>query len=169
MTDHNDEMNQTHRQNTAEAGPCPTPSALARQAAGRSWFWQRHSVSDHLGRCHHCADEYQVLLRARDGLAQALARHLPERESAQPRWGLALASVVAVAAIAFALIPTQQSTNPMGEQPLAVEETGIFGGEFESVQIVAADNASDSLFSGDFDKGAAKPNTSGLFTDEFGG
>lgn len=146
---------------------CPSASGLADLAADRAWPWQRRRLVDHLSHCSECADDYQVLTIARDGLLLAMEDH------AQSRGGIGLvgwmrSGMVSAAAIAVLALGLSVLVHTGGPGP--VDESGIlFASEFEPQARRGGDSNSvpERLFSSDF----GEPDGEGvqLFRDDFGG
>ena len=136
-------------------GGCPSSGQLARLADGSAWPWQRRRFTAHLAECSRCAEDYQSLLTARDGLREAL--DLPAHGGRIGWLGApAAAGSAAVAVIAIvSTIALQSGPEPSSTPAGAATDTSsdrIFASNFGSDRANDdADAAGDTLFSSDFD------------------
>jgi len=166
MKDFQDRYSAMFRRAGREADPCPSGESLADLAAGRAWPWQRRRLADHLGRCSDCADDYRVLVMARDGLLDALGTPRESRDPAglSPVWlrsGFAAAALAGVAALGIAVL-----LETGGPGPWNAEETMAANGvESSPGEPGAGDD--ERLFKSSFGEPAAVDGP--LFRDDFGG
>ena len=145
---------------------CPTAESLARFAAGRAWPWQRRRLTDHLGRCSDCADDYRVLAMARDGLTDALESGRETRGTVglSPVWlrsGFAAAAVAGVAALGIIVL-----VETGGPGPWNPSDSMAANGAASSRGEPGVGN-DDRLFKSNF--GEPEPTDGPLFRDDFGG
>ena len=166
MKDFQDRYSAIFRQATRTADQCPPGNSLARLAAGRAWPWQRRRLADHLGRCSACADDYRVLLMARDGLTDALESGRETRGTVglSPVWlrsGFAAAAMAGVAAVGIAVL-----LETGGPGPWNPSDTMAANGVESSSGEPGADD-DDRLFKSNFGEPEAVDGP--LFRDDFGG
>jgi len=156
MNDQDRKLTQLYRQGAGTNNPdCPDSSMLARLADGRIWPWQRRRLVAHLGRCTACADDYQVVSRARAGLTDALAGFETPTTSLRPALiGLATAGLVALAVVLVA----------PPERPVFDHGMASHSG---SVERADPSPEADVLFSSNFDHAPAESRA--LFRDDFDG
>jgi hypothetical protein len=76
---------------------CPSSETLARLAAGELAGTEREQISDHLGFCADCAEEYQIA-RSLKPWAEAAAVHNAKRRLLVPAWAWATAAAVVISA-----------------------------------------------------------------------
>lgn len=70
------ELSQLYEKYTAEHPPaeCPAAEVLTRAAMGELNSSERERIADHLGACHTCGEEYQLILSLKPWAAQAAER-----------------------------------------------------------------------------------------------
>jgi anti-sigma factor RsiW len=141
--------------NPAPCG-CPSSDRLARLADGSAWPWQRRRITSHLAECSRCAEDYQALLTARDGLREAL--DLPAHGGrvgwlgAPAAAGMAAVAVVAIVSTVALQHGPEPSSMPAGAATDSSADrifASNFGGDMAADNGNAADD--DTLFSSDFD------------------
>lgn len=166
MKDFQNRYSTMFRRAERKADPCPPGESLANLAAGRAWPWQRRRLADHLGRCNDCADDYRVLVMARDGLTDALGSGQEARgpASLSPVWlrsGLAAAALAGVAALGIAVLLETGGPGPWNASD-SMAANGV-----ESSPGAPGAGADDRLFKSNF--GEPEPVDGPLFRDDFGG
>ena len=164
MRNFQDRYSAMFRRAMRDGGDCPTAESLARLAAGRAWPWQRRRLTDHLGRCSACADDYRVLAAARDGLIGVLEAHAGASSHGAAAWlrpGLAAAALAGVVALGIAVLVETAGPGPWSDADrLASHDAAADHGRPPAP-------AEDRVFKSDFGEpeSAERP----LFRDNFGG
>jgi len=145
------------RSTTRKPRGCPDSDQLARLADGSAWPWQRRRVAAHLSECSRCAEDYQSLLTARDGLREAL--DLPAHGGRVGWLGAPAAAGMTALAVVAIVSTIAVQTSPEPSSMTAGNATGSssdrifasnFGGDTTSAS-ESASGAEDVLFSSDFD------------------
>ena len=164
MNNSQDRYSAMFRRATRDGDDCPTAESLVSLAAGRAWPWERRRLTDHLGRCSACADDYRAVATARDGLIGVLEAHAGVSSRGAAAWlrsGVTAAALAGVAALGIAVLVETAGPGLWSDADrLASHEAAAGHGRHRS-------QAEDRLFKSNFGEPEAVDGP--LFRDDFGG